>query len=332
MPATLMLASTGDDAESMASTFSPSPRVFGHAPQAEIERLSANDLMELATETPSAPMQMVAVLRLDRPVAATDVRAALATRVAAVPRLRQRLISAPPGCGRPFWMDEPGFRIDRHLAVQRCEPPGDEDALMRVAAQASVSRLPRDRPLWRLILVADLADGGSALVLAVHHVLADGIGGLAALAQLVDSGTPAYDATFPLPVPPTRFLLIDAVRTRIRRVRRAPGALTRLRYAATELRFGHSRKAAAPPAAPCSLNRPIGPRRQLATAKADLAALAKTAHRHHATINDVLLTAVSGGLSGCSTPAVRQLTTSWSRCRSQLGERRARNSSATRLG
>jgi deazaflavin-dependent oxidoreductase (nitroreductase family) len=49
-------------------------------------------------------------------------------------------------------------------------------------------------------------------------------------------------------------------------------------------------------AAPCSLNQPTGPRRQLAVVRADLSAVRAAAHRHGATINDALLVAVAAAL------------------------------------
>jgi hypothetical protein len=46
----------------------------------------------------------------------------------------------------------------------------------------------------------------------------------------------------------------------------------------------------------CSILRPVGPRRRFAVARAELAGLRTTAHRHGGTVNDVLLTAVAGAL------------------------------------
>src|SRR6185437_6270350 len=46
------------------------------------------------------------------------------------------------------------------------------------------------RPLWSAVVVTGLADGGSALLVVLHHVVADGVGGLAVLAALAD-GAPS---------------------------------------------------------------------------------------------------------------------------------------------
>ncbi len=41
------------------------------------------------------------------------------------------------------------------------------------------------------MLVTGLADGAAALIFVLHHVLADGIGGLVVLARLVGSAAPS---------------------------------------------------------------------------------------------------------------------------------------------
>jgi len=138
----------------------------------------------------------------------------LGERVRAVPRLRQRLCRAPPGCGRPFWADDPAFDLRHHVRQQPCPPPGDQRALLDVAAAMTREPLPRSRPLWSATFVTGLADRGTGLVIVMNHVLADGIGGLAVLARLVDEvpglppGTPGR-ARFPVPAPRARALAAD---------------------------------------------------------------------------------------------------------------------------
>ena len=124
-----------------------------------------------------------------------------------------------------------------------------------------------------------------------HHVLADGIGGLAVLARLVDGIPVESDRFFPHPPPLTRDLFADALRSRARVVARLPATWGRLRDAAAELGGGGS-----PRAPRCSLNRPIGIRRALAVAHADLGAVQAAAHAQGGTVNDVVLTAVTGAL------------------------------------
>ncbi len=67
-----------------------------------------------------------------------------------------------------------------------CPPPGDERALLDLAAAQLGEPLPRSRPLWSATFVTGLADGGTGLLVIMDHVLADGIAGLAVLGTLVD--------------------------------------------------------------------------------------------------------------------------------------------------
>jgi len=90
-----------------------------------------------------------------------EARCVLGERIRAVPRLRQRLYLAPPGCGRPYWADDPVFDINEHVRQVRCPPPGDERAVLDLAAAQLRVPMPRSRPLWSATFVTGLADGGS---------------------------------------------------------------------------------------------------------------------------------------------------------------------------
>ncbi len=192
--------------------------------KSELDRASGLDMMELATDVGPVPMQVGAILVLDgeTSLGASQVRAVLADRACGIPRLRQRLVSAPLGCGRPVWVDDPGFNMSRHVAEASCPAPGDEPALLGVAADLVTRPLPNDRPLWAATLVTGLAGRASAMIVVFHHVLADGMGGLAVLASLIDGAPVAAPAEFPQPAPSARALAADAARERLRAVRAYP--------------------------------------------------------------------------------------------------------------
>jgi WS/DGAT/MGAT family acyltransferase len=251
----------------------------------DVDRVSPGDLIQLASDGGPAPMQVGVILLLDpaRPVRLADVRARLADRARRVPRLRQRLMRVPFGCGRPIWVDDADFDIARHVGSLAC-PPSDGEALHALVAHLVTQRLPMSRPLWSVMVITGLDDGASALVAVMHHVVADGIGGLALLGQLVD-GVTVDGATAPLdspkPPPPASRLLSDATAARLRVVR-VPSAVRLLHDGVAELRTGGRLSAPA-----CSLNRPTGPRRELRVLHADLSAVREVAHANTATVNDV---------------------------------------------
>jgi Wax ester synthase/diacylglycerol acyltransferase catalytic domain len=101
-----------------------------------VDRLSPADLMELAVDVGPAPMIVGAVLVLSTRAGfgVEQARRLPGERITVVPRLRQRLYRAPPGCGRPFWADDPAFDLCHHVRQVPCPAPGDQRALLDVAA------------------------------------------------------------------------------------------------------------------------------------------------------------------------------------------------------
>ena len=290
-----------------------------------MDRATPADLMQLATDVGPVPMHVGAVLVLGASpgFSVTEAQRLLAGRIRAVPRLRQRLRRAPPGCGRPFWADDPAFDVRRHVRSRPCPAPGDERALLDVAAALFRVPLPRSRPLWSATFVTGLEDGGTGLVVVMHHVLADGIGGLAVLARLVDeppgqppapprggrlpgprpaaASAPAppapgpadpRSARFPRPAPGVRALAADGWAARLHGLTHLAGRARAARQGLAEL--GGARPPRRFPAT--SLNRPTGPARRLDVVTADLAAVRELGRACGGTVNDVVLAAIAGAL------------------------------------
>ena len=257
------------------------------------ERVSADDLMSLASRRHPPPLQVGAALILEAPgeLDVGGLRTVLQQRIAAVPRLRQRLQKVPLGCGRPIWVDDPGFTIDDHVTVVTPHPEADGAGLLDIAADLVAKPLPDDRPLWSATLVPGMTGGRAGLVLVMHHVVGDGLAGLAVLRGLVDGSATSAATAVPRPRPTRAALAKDARRERIRSLQRLPRALGRLVAAFDELRPSLAGRAQ-----PCSLNKPTGPRRSIRTIVVDLHHVRELAHSSGATVNDLVLTAVTGAL------------------------------------
>ncbi len=275
------------------------------------ERIGPGDAQQLATDVGPVPANVGALLVLgppDPPALDPDALADLiAARLAAIPRMRQRLARVPLGCGRPIWVDDGHVHPRRHVDVVACPGRGSSEAVLAAAVATVTQPLDGSGPLWRARVLTGLPDGQVGLVLVLHHVLADGIGGLAMLGGLVDeafAGAPptgplpaAVPAAVPAPVqaprpmPTRRMLLADATRVRMRALRRAPRQAAMLGSAMREL--GREGSGMAPR---CSLNQPTGPRRAAAVVSVPLDPLRRLAREHAATVNDVLLVAVARAL------------------------------------
>ncbi|SEO83656.1 wax ester/triacylglycerol synthase domain-containing protein [Trujillonella endophytica] len=256
-----------------------------------VDRAGPADLAMRSLGRRGLPMQLAAVLVLaPAERGPEEVARVLAGRLGGVRRLRQRLERTPPGGGRPVWVDDARADPARHVRQLPCPPPGDEQALLDLAAALVSEPLPADRPGWAATVVTGLAAGRTGVVVVLSHVLVDGIGGLALLAAVVD-GAPAAVPEPPRPRPAYPVLASDALRSRARALRRLPAGVRELRDATRA-----AGRARTPPAGPCSLLAPTGTTSRAAAVAVDLGRLHAAAHRAGGTVNDALLVAVAGAL------------------------------------
>jgi diacylglycerol O-acyltransferase / wax synthase len=275
-----------------------------------LERLSPLDVSNLRVEDHGLPMHVAALaivegtplidasgqLRLD------ELRGLLDQRLDQAPRLRQALCRPRLGLGPPLWVDDRGFNIRDHVRTRAVPAPGDEATLLKVCAELNEPPLDRSRPLWEMWVLTGLADGNVALLIRLHHVVADGIAALALIGALLDvapdAPTPVPQRWLPRPMPNNWELLVDNLHQRAAAV---AGALSRLRHPAPIGRRlvsvgGQVRELLREGFAPrVSFNRPVGRRRRLLLVRADLARAKAVAHAHEAKVNDVVLAAVAGG-------------------------------------
>lgn len=117
------------------------------------------------------------------------LRSHLATKISQIPALRQ----VPVGARRHHWVSrEPD--LDHHV---RLEPPLAESELERRCGQLMGERLPRERPLWELLVARGSGHGGAAFIVRIHHAIADGIAAAEILHRLLDSDSTREHALSP---------------------------------------------------------------------------------------------------------------------------------------
>ena len=152
-------------------------------------------------------------------------------------------------------------------------------------------------------LLPGLPEGRLGAYLRLHHALADGAAALAAFAALLDltADTPPLVAPpwNPTPIPTTGVLLRDNLRRRWQELRRGWSGLIHPRRTLRRTRQtlpAWREVLTDQPAPRTSLNHPVGTDRRLALVRGNLAVAKQVAHAHDAKVNDVVLTAVAGGL------------------------------------
>ena len=167
------------------------------------ERLTPLDGSFLRVETANAHMHVAWCASLKppkgRPGPGLDaLRAAVDARLERTPRFRRRLAFPPSGMGEPFWVDDEGFAIERHVTLL-CDPDERPDArrFAALADRALSEPLDRTRPLWRVYLVPKLADGTAGMVAKFHHALVDGKSAVEVAVLLFDVTPDAEPAPAP---------------------------------------------------------------------------------------------------------------------------------------
>jgi WS/DGAT/MGAT family acyltransferase len=280
--------------------------------QQHLDRLTAVDASFLAQEGPASHMHIGGIVLCDGPAPRFDeMLDHVRSRLHLVPRYRQRLAEPPLETGRPLWVDDPTFNLEYHVRQTALPAPGSEEQLMRLVARIMSQQLDRSKPLWEMWIVEGLDDGGFALITKTHHSLIDGIAG-------VDLATVMFDLTpVPAEVPhpdepwqphaePTGAELIAGGAIGLARVAAGAvaGALGIVRNPQATLRalsvaaegVGEVAWAGLNPAPETPLNVPIGPHRRYAVVRNRLDDFKIVKNAFGGTVNDVVLTVVSGAL------------------------------------
>lgn len=110
----------------------------------------------------------------DRPLNQKHFRRSISQAIAAVPKLRQRVVPAPTKLTTPGWETDPEFDLDFHLPTLALpESACAWSDLMDMASWLYQQPYDRSRPLWQIISIEGLEGGRSAVVWKFHHIIGD---------------------------------------------------------------------------------------------------------------------------------------------------------------
>jgi diacylglycerol O-acyltransferase len=279
--------------------------------QRHMDRLTSFDTSFLANEKGNGHMAIGAVLVCEGPPPdQDDFLAHICSRVHQLPRLRQRLLQPPLRLGTPFWVDDHDFDVHRHVRRVTLEAPGDEALLRGTIGELLAPPLDRSKPLWELILIEGLSDGGFAIVYKTHHAMADGISAVDIGMLLFDveprQEPDRFEAPWnPAPTPSRPALVrhaaagIGATLARLGRwLRRAAREPRRAGRRASDGLIGLWEVTwnLARPAPKVPLNQEIGPRRGFAWTTFRLGDLKQVKNALGGTVNDVSLAVAAGAM------------------------------------
>ena len=147
------------------------------------ERMSAVDTAWLRMDRPTNLMMIVGVMVFKQRMDFERLRNTVAARlVGRYRRFRQCAIQEVTGA---YWQDDPDFDIDAHLRRRALPAGAGQKELQTLASELAVQPLNPGKPLWRFDLIEDY-DGGSAMVVRIHHSIADGIALVGVVLSLTD--------------------------------------------------------------------------------------------------------------------------------------------------
>jgi WS/DGAT/MGAT family acyltransferase len=211
----------------------------------------------------------------------------------------------------PRWEDDADFRLEHHMHHIALPAPGDEAALQELVGDLMTMPLDRSRPLWHTYLVDGYGEG-AAVISRMHHCIADGIALARVMLSLTDRepdagiAPPAAHRSAPSnqgPIGTGARAFTTVARTAAHAVRQgasvaaSPSHAARIAGAVARDGATALRLLLTPADTATAIKGDPGISRRVAwTPPLSLPEIKRIAHAHDATVNDVLLAAVSGAL------------------------------------
>ncbi len=276
------------------------------------DRLSPLDVSFLYLEEPTTPMHVGSVAVFEPPAAGFDhdrlVRL-IRTRIAFVPRYRQRVRWVPGRVANPVWVDDESFDVTYHVRRSALPRPGTDAQLRELVARIMSRPLDQNRPLWEMYLIEGLEGGRFAILSKSHHAMVDGMAAVD-IGQVILDVTPepralGTDVWRPAREPTSLELFVGGVADSLR----SPAAVVE----SVKTGFGDVRETALDlgrsvagvlsaaatvvrPPAHSPLNVEIGEQRRYGTTDTSLVDYKRIRKAHGGTINDVVLAVIAGAL------------------------------------
>ena len=126
------------------------------------------------------------ILLTRRPLSFEKVKAVFCQRLARFDRFRQRVVEQGFPVAVPHWEDMPDFDIGQQLHHSGLPEPRDRVALATLIGELASTPLDHARPLWDAHVIDDV-DGGSGLIMRIHHCIADGTAAMVVFRDLFDT-------------------------------------------------------------------------------------------------------------------------------------------------
>ncbi|AMO25456.1 diacylglycerol O-acyltransferase [Ramlibacter tataouinensis] len=148
------------------------------------ERMTKVDTAWLRMDSPGNLMMILGFWTLRPGIGYEALCERVRERLLKYGRFRQRVDQDLAGAS---WIEDEGFDIHRHV-VRESLPRGQARAqLQKRLGELALQPLDHRHPLWQIHLIEHF-EGGSALIMRIHHCIADGVALIAVAMSLADGG------------------------------------------------------------------------------------------------------------------------------------------------
>jgi WS/DGAT/MGAT family acyltransferase len=283
-----------------------------------MEQLSGQDASFVYMDTPSTPMHIGSVAIYDPSTAPggfvrfKDILRHIESRLDRSRSFRQKLVRVPYDLDHPYWIDDKDFDLEYHVRHIALPKPGDWRQLCIQVSRLHARGMDLTKPLWEFIVIEGLDNiegmpkGCFALVSKIHHAAIDGMSGVEITSAIHDlSPTPdvsaeakGWDGESPPNMGELMFRTwFNSVRQPVRFAKTLAATVPGIARLAKQAVGGDVSLDGARSAPRTLLNGPVSPHRVFDGTVFELGKIREIKDRiEGATVNDVVLTIIGGGL------------------------------------
>ncbi len=278
-----------------------------YAMENHIQRMSSIDNLLLALNQPGPPpvitgsFEFEGRLDLKRVSALVEKQLLCHDRFSMLPSRKT---------GRGTWECQPSVDLEYHLCRTPVPSPGGKEQLRNLFTELSAAPLDPERPLWRIHYIENIRSGGSILFFRIHHCVGDGMALVNLLLSITENESGTAESRLHGKNPggrnPARgkrqcHKACDFAKKKINSIAREPVHVRKcagkMRTALSETAMTIARVLMLPPDRQYFSAKPPGKQREMAwSAPLPLDEIKKTGARFNATVNDVIVALITGGL------------------------------------
>jgi len=156
-------------------------------PSIASERMSRVDTAWLRMDNEVNLMMIVGVWLLQPALDYEQLVERVAAKLLRYDRFRQKVVQDAVGA---MWVDDADFDIHQHVVRERLvrrKGQSEREALQALCGKLATQALDPKRPLWQFHLV-ERYEGGSAMIVRIHHCIGDGIALTSVVLSIADGG------------------------------------------------------------------------------------------------------------------------------------------------